>query len=261
MIHNRSLFYFLLSLVLHTAILFIYLPKKNTDKKISESSHEKVLKVFLQTKKQIVRSKDSDDRRVREKSYLSDKNRSFDRQSVAKKIAPYQENGGGDNKPQSKKKDLTLTDLGFKNNDQQFKSDSLSARAGPLSSTNDHIENIPLGDHTYLNSVEFKYYGFYFRIRQRLEQFWGRSIQETAQELIAQNRVVAPKSEHITALRIVLDKQGEITAIKVLGSSGVQELDHAAIRAFNEAGPFPNPPKGMVVKGRVTLQWGFIVKT
>lgn len=260
MIQNRPLLYLLVSLVLHTAFLFLYLPKFKERKDVSQSTEDKVLKVYLNTKRQIVRSSESRDKRIRDDSYLSDKNRSFERQSVARKVSPFVENSGGDNKPRSRK-ELTLSDIGFKKNDNQFKSSPKNAQTGPESSTNDHIEDVPLGDHTYLNSVEFKYYGFYFRIRQRLEQFWGRSIQETAEKLIAQKRTVEKSSDHVTALRIVLDQEGQITAIKVLGSSGVRELDDAAIRAFNEAGPFPNPPKGMIVKGKVTLQWGFIVKT
>lgn len=262
MLKNRSLLYFTLSLIIHAALMFVYLPKIKEDenKKKTTADAEKVLKVYLNTKRQIVRSEDSPDHRLKEKSFLSDKTRSFDRESVAKTVAPFKEGSGGVQKPQTKK-DLKLSDLGFKKDNNLYKSNVPDEKAGERGSTNDHIENVALGDHTYLNTVEYKYYGFYFRIRQKLEQFWGRSIQETAQKLMSEKRVIASDEEHVTALRIVLDPKGYITAIKVLGSSGVKELDDAAVKAFNEAGPFPHPPKGLINGGKVVIQWGFVVKT
>ena len=44
-------------------------------------------------------------------------------------------------------------------------------------------------------------------------------------------------------------------------TSGVEELDAAAIESFNKAGPFPNPPKEMLENGRAKIEWGFVVKT
>ncbi|MFA5584572.1 MAG: energy transducer TonB [Bacteriovoracaceae bacterium] len=262
MIKNRPLLYFSLSLIVHMAFLYMYLPqmREAPKKSLKDDSEEAILKIFLPTKKQIVRSQDSPDKRIKEHSYLSDKHRSFDRQTVAKKTSPFQEGGGG-SKEDLSKKELSLSDIGFKKSNNLYQSKPSEQKRGEVSSTNDHIKDVPLGDHTYLNTVEYKYYGFYFRIRQKLEQFWGRSIQETAQKLISEERMISRDDEHVTALRIVLDKKGHITSIKVLGSSGVRELDDAAIKAFNEAGPFPHPPKGLIVKGRVTLQWGFVVKT
>lgn len=262
MFKNRPLLYFMLSLIVHATLMYVYLPHmKDKDARAPEvSEKERVLKVFLKTKRQIVRSEESQDKRLKEDSYLSDKTRSFERQSVANKVSPFKENSGGEVKPQ-RKKDLKLSDLGFKKSNNLYKSHPHDQKAGSRGATNDHLEDVPLGDHTYLNTVEYKYYGFYFRIRQKLEQFWGRSIHETAMQLMKEQRVIARNDEHVTALRIVLDSKGHITAIKVLGSSGVRELDDAAIRAFNEAGPFPHPPKGLIVKGKVVLQWGFVIKT
>lgn len=256
----RSLFYFGLSFIIHISLMFLYLPKVEKEKKKQVTEAERVLKVYLKTKKQIVRSEESKDREIKENSFLSDKTRSFERESVAKRISPFQGGGSGSSTPKTKK-EITLSDLGFKKTNDLYKTTAPEKSRGESSATNDHIKDIPLGDHTYLNTVEYKYYGFYFRIRQRLEQFWGRSIHETAMKLVEEKRQIRRDDEHITALRIELDHEGNITAIKVVGTSGVRELDDAAIRAFNEAGPFPNPPKGLVVKGKVTLEWGFVVKT
>ena len=49
--------------------------------------------------------------------------------------------------------------------------------------------------------------------------------------------------------------------IVLKSTSGVKELDEAAVESFNQAGPFPNPPKGMLKNGKATIDWGFVVNT
>jgi TonB family protein len=130
-----------------------------------------------------------------------------------------------------------------------------------LSANNDFIEDIPLSDMTRLNTVEYKYYGFYHRIKQKLEQYWGNSIQRKAQALWKSGRRIPASENRITSLEILIDGLGNIVKIHVKGSSGVRELDDAAIESFNKAGPFPNPPKGMIKNGLAKIEWGFVVKS
>ena len=130
-----------------------------------------------------------------------------------------------------------------------------------LAQNNDFVEEVPLGDMTNLNTTEFKYYGFYSRIRQKLEQYWGNSIQSKAKGLYKAGRRIASSDNLITAVVVTLDDHGNIVEIKIEGTSGIRELDQAAIESFNKAGPFPNPPKGLLVGGRATIQWGFVVKS
>jgi len=48
----------------------------------------------------------------------------------------------------------------------------------------------------------------------------------------------------------------------VIGDSGIQDLDDAAIEAFKAAAPFPNPPKGVVENdGTVQIRWDFVLET
>jgi protein TonB len=130
-----------------------------------------------------------------------------------------------------------------------------------LGSNNDYLEDMPLGDFTKLNTQEYEYYGFYHRVRQKLEQFWGANIQQQAERIFKQGRSLASESNLITGLTISLNSRGEIVDILVKSTSGVKELDEAAIESFNQAGPFPNPPKGMVKSGLATIEWGFVVNT
>ncbi len=129
-----------------------------------------------------------------------------------------------------------------------------------LAQNNDFIEDVPLGDASNLNTTENKYYGFYHRIRQRLEQYWGSTIQSKAKSLYKSGRRLASNENLITAITVTLDERGNILDIKIDGTSGIRELDQAAIESFNKAGPFPNPPKGLLVGGRAVIQWGFVVK-
>lgn len=136
-----------------------------------------------------------------------------------------------------------------------------SADTTGLARNNDFVEDVPLGDMTNLNTTEFKYYGFYHRIRQKLEQYWGSTIQSKAKNLYRSGRRIPASDNLITAITVTLDDHGNILEIKIAGTSGIRELDQAAVESFNKAGPFPNPPKGLLVGGRAVIQWGFVVKS
>jgi TonB family protein len=155
-------------------------------------------------------------------------------------------------KPKKKRAAASMAALGLKN--------GLKDKTG-LSANNDFVEDVPLGDMTKLNTVEYKYYGFYHRIKQKLEQYWGNSIQQKAKRLWKTGRRLASNENRITSLQITLDDKGNIVRINVKGSSGVQELDEAAVESFNKAGPFPNPPSGMMKNGLAVIEWGFVVKS
>lgn len=187
--------------------------------------------------------------------------------------------------PKAPKKELTLGDLGgFKISEvqkmqeeesldelakkvsAQKQSAALGVEKGKvgtngLAQNSDFVEEIPLGDMTNLNTTEFKYYGFYHRIRQKLEQHWGSSIKDKARNLYRSGRRMPASENLITSVTVTLNDHGQIVDMQIEGTSGVRELDQAAIDSFNKAGPFPNPPKGLLVGGRATIQWGFVVKS
>ncbi len=271
--YRNGLFYTILVLVIFLHIIFMAL-KIYSDLRVVDSQVPKTLNLKIVSdlranlKKQIVQSEHPEkNNKPIDKSFLSDKDRQFDRQSIARKIDLFKSSGKGI----PTKESISLSDLGaFKKGHNPLTETSKSTRIGTksgdvqksgISSTNDFIEDVPLGDLTYLNTVEYKYYGFFFRIRQKLEQFWGRSIQEKANSILKEGRRVASNDNLITSLEVTLNKLGQIVSVVINGSSGVQELDDAAIESFNQAGPFPNPPKGLIKNGVVKIEWGFVVKT
>ena len=249
---------------------------------------EALKEMALSQRAQIVQSEDSDSTEKKKDAFLSDKTRSFDRQTVSKNTDLFKKAGAGNatvtQKAQPKSethakekvdfKNLKLSDVGIAaGNPNPFKqartpaSESVKGmkNADPLSqglsSTNDYVEEMALGDFTHLNTVEYKFYGFYHRIRQKLEQFWGKSIQEKAANIFRAGRRLPASENLITSLQVTLNADGEIIGVKILGASGVKELDDAAIESFNQAGPFPNPPKELLVNGKATIDWGFVVKS
>lgn len=239
-----------------------------------------------ETKRQIVKSEDSATEKKSENAFLSDKDRFFERESVSKRVDKFKKAAKGDSKvtqreqnlrqaaKQKALKDLRLSDIGIMETGAQVqkaqRTPASAMKQGMkngdeesfgLSATNDYVEEIQTGDFTYLNTVEYKYYGFYHRIRLKLEQFWGNSLQEKAANIFRAGRRLPASENLVTSLRVTLNEKGEIIGVKVIGASGVKELDDAAIESFNQAGPFPNPPKGLLKNGKAEIEWGFVVKS
>jgi TonB family protein len=247
---------------------------------------EALKELALSQKRQIVQSEDSEKREKMPDAFLSDKDRSFDRETVARTIDRFKQAAKGNaeatqvaqksrpaQRAGDKIKDLKLADIGLAAGDPvprpAARAPASEATKGVangdpqfdgLSATNDYVEDMKLGDFTHLNTVEYKYYGFFHRIRQKLEQFWGNSIQEKSQAIFRAGRQLASQ-DYVTSLQVTLNTKGEIVAVKILGASGVKELDDAAVESFNQAGPFPNPPKDLLVNGTATIEWGFVVKS
>jgi len=132
---------------------------------------------------------------------------------------------------------------------------------GPLSQTDDHLKDIQTGPQTLLSSREFIYYSYYSRIKERIRLFWEPKIKEKVTRLFMSGRHLASNEEKITRLVITLDNQGRLLRVQVLGESGLKDLDDAAVEAFQQAAPFPNPPKGIVeADGTIKINWDFILE-
>lgn len=135
------------------------------------------------------------------------------------------------------------------------------AQSGDTSTTNDNIE---AKDDliTKLNTKEYKYYGYYHRIKNQLNQWWQPKVREKVTKMVNQGRTIASEENKTTRLIIILNDAGALVKVQVLAESGVRDLDDAAIEAFRSAAPFPNPPKGIIeTDGTVKIRWDFVVET
>lgn len=279
------------SVMLHLVFLVIKAPSINIENALSDKTDEIKLKILLNNtkqKRQIVQTEQSKDQVKKvDKAYLGKKDNFVARETKSAKIGTFKTAAKGVkeglNKQVSKSaqkkrknfKNIKLSDLAvkpnFKRMDKVVKKHSPSqamkglrngtSKQAGLSQANDFVKDVPLGDFTKLNTQEFAFYGFYHRIRQKLEQFWGVNIQDQAEKIMKSGRSIASGQNHLTSLIINIDAKGEIVKVKIKSTSGIKELDEAAIKSFNQAGPFPNPPKDMVKNGSATIEWGFVVNT
>jgi protein TonB len=130
-----------------------------------------------------------------------------------------------------------------------------------VSQQSDYLQDVEQGIQTLLTTREFIYYSYYARIKDRLQQYWEPKIKEKVQRLFQAGRTIASNGDRITQLIIVLDQKGILQKVKVIGESGVTDLDDAAIEAFRAAAPFPNPPKGIVeADGTIKIRWDFVLE-
>ena len=118
-----------------------------------------------------------------------------------------------------------------------------------------------MGAETHLNTREFLYYSYFNRIKKKLRQHWEPIIFAKVRSLAKQGRFLASSGDKDTRVVLVLDETGLIRKVQVITTSGVEDIDEAAVDALNEASQFPNPPKDLVRDGFVTLTWNFILET
>jgi protein TonB len=231
----------------------------------------------LQPKNQIVQSEAGKQvERAREDAYLGRENRVVEKESVASSTETASSpaaSAASQPKAQqqaqsSTEKQPTLSDLGVKMFRQpaaipapdtpQWKSMNSDLGVAPQ----DHVKGVQETETTALNTREFIYFSYYQRIRDQLERAWRPLLQNQLARLFRTGRNPASNMEHVTRTVVTLDSKGEVIRVQVLEESGTRDLDDAAIRAFNEAGPFPNPPRGLVEEtGQVKIQWQFVLRT
>ncbi|MAZ49215.1 MAG: hypothetical protein CME65_11690 [Halobacteriovoraceae bacterium] len=290
---NKNILYVLIaaSFIIHMAISWMSLSDTKFSLLPNADEPKPIRMKLMPTKelKQIVQSQKSLDNTKNDSKLLSEKNNTFARETKASTVGVFKAAGKGQRnalnqktrqvskqKTKRKFKNIKLSDIGINQKTapkvlkKKKQAKVVQTRKGlkngdvkssGLGRTNDFLADIPLGDFTKLNTQEYEYYGFYHRIRQKLEQFWGLNIQEQANKIFKQGRSIASDSNLITGLTIRLNERGEIVDIVLKSTSGVKELDDAAVESFNQAGPFPNPPKGMLQNGKATIDWGFVVNT
>jgi TonB family protein len=118
----------------------------------------------------------------------------------------------------------------------------------------DHLEEIESGDETALTAKRWVYASFFNRLKRQVAQNWDP--QTVWRRTDPQGTHYGFKSR-VTEVRVSLSPQGKLVRIVVTTPSGVSELDDEAVRAFNAAAPFPNPPDGLVKDNQITFAFSF----
>lgn len=167
---------------------------------------------------------------------------------------------GGDfaipSKKQKAQKAVTMADL--RPNTMSEMSDSAMAS---VARTNDSLKNVEIGAETHLNTREFLYYTYFNRIKKKLHQHWEPLIHQKVRKIVSQGRQLASTGDKITRLVITFDDRGTLMRVQLTTTSGLEDLDDAAIEALKAAAPFPNPPKDLIVEGLVKINWDFILES
>lgn len=216
-------------------------------------------------------------RRVKEAAddaYLGAQNQVVDSQSVSKEKTivmghkPAQPQVGLPTREEAQPQAVPLSHFGvpIKPQSKDWKEAVLKEReetnwASQGTLPQDFVKGVRESERTALNTKEFVYYGYYQRIRERLDRAWVPILREKLLRMYRTGRRLASDMDHTTRLIVILNARGEITRVNVLSESGTLDLDDAAVKAFNRAGPFPNPPKGIAdASGEIQIPWNFILK-
>lgn len=237
--------------------------------------------------KQVAESEVADNNETpKDPKYLGERSQNVEQQTKAKNVDSFRK-GGNPSLAGNNGKSLSLKDLapkassatrpptpeemdGYRQEKKKYEvAQNQDSRMGnqsldnPGSATNDYLKNVKEGDRTMLSTKEFVYFGYYRRIRERLEVAWNGRLRNTLQGYMGGGgRQLASNRDYVTGVIVVLDRNGTITAVQLQQKSGAKDLDQAAVDAFNEAGPFPDPPAGLVDEnGEIRIPWNFILQS
>jgi TonB family protein len=214
--------------------------------------------------------------------YLGERNQTVEEETKAKTVDRFRKGGTPSVAGDGKK--LSLKDLapptkalapptklemeGYKQEQQKLAQAAESGRGGSIapdnagSATNDYLKDVKDGDKTMLSTKEFVYFGYYRRIRERLEVAWSTRLRSTLDSYVYGGRQLANDRNYVTGVIVVLDRNGKVTGVQLLQGSGARDLDQAAIDAFQSAGPFPDPPNGLVDdNGQIKIRWDFVLQS
>lgn len=232
-----------------------------------------LIQLESKTQRQMVWSHDGEETKESDpKAFLGEKNRKVEKQTVSKLVSETI----GQPKPRAPsikrvsplarlgvsvipKANEAIDEKGEKGRDTPEYVDFQIAHG---SVSQDYVTGVEEGKHTALNTREYVYFSYFERIRGRLNQAWRPLLRDHILKMYRYGRQLASEMDYITKTVVTLNKMGEVIRVQVLEESGTRDLDQAAVGAFNQAGPFPNPPKDLLEKdGQVQIRWDFILKT
>jgi TonB family protein len=166
-------------------------------------------------------------------------------------------------------KDVKLSDLGVKV--QMVPKDAPAyedqrqwapAQTGEAIRGGQFVQGMKEGEVSALNTKEFVFYSYFDRVRKQLDQAWQPLLREQIQRIYKTGRHLASNADYVTKTMVTLSAKGEILRVQVLEQSGTFDLDQVAVDALNKAGPYPNPPKGLIDgSGNVQIRWDFVLRT
>jgi TonB family protein len=204
-------------------------------------------------------------------SYLSDKTRVVKEEQSARNAGEFVAPGSMQPKVQpfekAVPKPVNLSDLGVKIAPKKAEKYTeqhkwANTQTGEALQGGQYMQGMKEGESSALNTKEFVFFSYFDRVRKQLDQAWQPIIRENIAHIFKVGRKIASNTDYVTKTLVTLNAKGEIVKVQVLEDSGTHELDQAAVDALNKAGPYPNPPKGLMdQQGLVSIRWDFVLKT
>lgn len=120
----------------------------------------------------------------------------------------------------------------------------------------DKIDGAETGEFTALNSKKWKFASFFNRMKRQVAQNWHPDRVYLRRD--PTGKVYGTK-DRVTVLQVSLRPNGALAKVVIAKQSGIDFLDDEAVRAFQLAQPFPNPPDALVDPGSklITFSFGF----
>lgn len=106
--------------------------------------------------------------------------------------------------------------------------------------SNDHLPGVKEGDHTELNTWQWRHAPFFNRVKAAVGRVWAPNAQIVRYD---PRGLLLGQKDRTTIMSVTIDLEGNLKDLKVAGTSGVAYLDEEAERTFRAAAPFPFPPK------------------
>ncbi len=223
---------------------------------------------------------------AKKNSYLSDKTRVVEQERSARnegealplpvpKTNPKQPSLAEKQQEKKAQRSIKLSDLGMTLSKKEITPDkeadaakTASAERSPSTENEtvkggQYILGMKDGETSALNTKEFVFYSYFERVRKQLNQAWQPMIRANVIRIFQSGRRLASNEDYVTKAKVTLNSKGEILKIQLLEETGTHDLDQAALDALNKAGPYPNPPQGLIDShsGTVEIRWDFILKT
>lgn len=115
---------------------------------------------------------------------------------------------------------------------------------------NDDLRDVAQGEGTFLNTREWKYASFFNRVKQAVSAHWDPNGRLRARDSRS-------SADRLTVVQVALRPDGSLLDIFVAKSCGLDYLDQEAIKAFEQAQPFANPPAALVEDGSIRFSFAF----
>ncbi|OQW47239.1 MAG: hypothetical protein A4S09_15715 [Proteobacteria bacterium SG_bin7] len=120
--------------------------------------------------------------------------------------------------------------------------------------------NIRIGDFTALNTDAHLFYTFFARIKDQIRYRWVNRVENAIETTRINDLKNHNQSTWQTYIEVVLDKDGRYLGATVMKPSGLPSFDKAAVLAFRDGAPFPNPPRELIKNdGKIYLEYAFQV--